>query len=189
MSIFDHVPQSELEIVAPDGTLRASTRGIFGKKQVTILDASVVIEPGDEIRRKLPNGREEVFAVRDPRFLEQHLHVPARYLVSVSRKGAVVQGTGGHYINVIGVNARVNIESVDQSTNVVHGDSVFGGLYAAIETVPSAEDRVTLRDAARRMESAQSTRSFKVAYQEFLSLAADHMTIIAPFIPALSMLL
>jgi hypothetical protein len=39
------------------------------------------------------------------------------------------------------------------------------------------------------LEKAQGTKLFAERYTDFISAAANHMTIIAPFIPALSELL
>jgi hypothetical protein len=174
--------QSNLDIVAPDGRLRNSTRGIVAGNVVVIEDTSIVIEPGDEIRRKLPNGREEVFTAHDPRYYKQF---GGYYQIKISRKRDYTQGTGGHYINVSGHNARVNIGSVDQFSNVVHDGTVFRDQRVAIESIPSEKDRASLQHAVGRMERASDSESFKAAYQDFISLAADHMTILAPLIPAL----
>ena len=39
------------------------------------------------------------------------------------------------------------------------------------------------------MQAAAGTRSFVDRYKEFITLAADHVTVFAPFLPALTQLL
>jgi len=90
------MPQHEWDIVAGDGTIRASkTKGIFTPKQIILLDPKIVIEPGDEIRRRLPNGQDEAFEVLDFSFMElMDHHIPAHYQVSIRRKGTYPHGKG-----------------------------------------------------------------------------------------------
>jgi hypothetical protein len=57
------------------------------------------------------------------------------------------------------------------------------------EDVPSEKDKAALKDLVQHMENAQDRESFTRAYQDFIYLAAAHMTIIAPFLPALTKLL
>jgi len=59
--LFDHFPQSDVDIVAPDGTIKYRTKALIGPKEITIPDASLLIEPGDEIRSRIPSGVEETF--------------------------------------------------------------------------------------------------------------------------------
>jgi len=186
---FDSFPKADLDIVAPDGSVRCTARGIVSGNSITIDDTSILIEPRDEIRRKLPNGREEVFVVTEPTYFDGFHGIPAHYQIKITRKGDYPQGTGGHYINVSGHNARVNIGSVDQSSNVVHDGSVFRDLRLALQGITPEQERAALQDAADRMEKAKDSAGRLAAYKAFVSLAADHMAILAPFIPALSLLL
>src|SRR5258706_9478467 len=126
MRIGAHFPNSKLDIVASDGTLRSSTEGVVSDKSILIEDTSQVIEVGDEMRRILPNGREEVFVVEDPAFKEKFHSIDAHYQVKVRKKGTFPRHTGGNYsLHVTGNNSRVNIASTDRSTNVVVEGDVF----------------------------------------------------------------
>jgi len=87
VKMFDHFPQSEIQIVAADGSIRGSTKAIIDGATATIPNATVVIVAGDEIRRKLPNGTEETFEVIDPVFHEKLRVIPAHFQVKIRRKG------------------------------------------------------------------------------------------------------
>jgi hypothetical protein len=191
MRMSDHFPASDIDIVAPDGTVRCSTRGVVADNSILIEDASITVEPGDEIRRKVPNGREEVFTVHDPRFYPAWQGFADHYQIKVSRKGAYPKGTGGYYsINVSGNNARVNIGSVDQSKNIVSEQAVFGNLRSAIQgALTNNDERRELLACVDAMETAQGRESFIAKYQRFMDLAATHVSVIAPFLPALTKLL
>lgn len=185
---FSDFPKSKLDIIAPDGTVRASTEGIVASStQVVIFDTSIHVEPQDELRRVLPNGFEETFTVRDAVFQQGMAGIPSFYDVKILRKGAFPKGTGGHYIHVSGANARVNLNSTDNSTNTVVQGSVFGDLRAVVDAGVSDEgERGALQDAIRRLEGATVKEDRLDAYQKLIAAGANHMTILAPFLGPLS---
>lgn len=91
--------------------------------------------------------------------------------------------------DVSGPNARANLGSTDQSTNqIVQGD-VFGDLKTAIERGVSGDDQFRLLAALSEMRSKRGESGFADAYQRFVTAAANHMQLVAPFLPALTALL
>ncbi|WP_146056326.1 hypothetical protein [Methylobacterium sp. V23] len=188
---FDSFPQSEIDIVAPDGTVRSSTKAIVTPKAITIADVQTHIFAGDEIRRLIPNGTEEAFEVIDPVFNQKFHSIPAHYSVKYKRKGAFPKGMGGNYIfNVSGPNARVNFQSTDNSVNKIGDDTVFRDLKIAIQNSGIDTQAIeNLQNCVGNMESARGKSEFKQEYQNFIQQAAAYMTIVSPFIPALTSML
>lgn len=188
---FSDFPKSPLDIITPDGAVRASTEGIVASStQVVIFDTTVHIEPRDELRRILPNGYEETFEVRDAVFQQGMGGIPSFYDLKIVRKGSFPKGTGGHYIHVSGPNARVNLNSTDNSINTVVQESIFGELRSAIESgVPDAAERDALTQALKRLERATAKDGKLDAYQQLVAAGANHMTLLAPFLGPLSGLL
>lgn len=92
--------------------------------------------------------------------------------------------------NFYGDNARINQNSTDNSTNtVVHGN-LFGDLKTSIEQGVSDEvERRALVDAIADMQSEQGKVGFAGAYGKFISLAANHMQLVSPFLPGLTLML
>lgn len=193
MSPFDAFPKSKFEIISPEGQVRNEGQGIFTGKMIAVFDEMLHVFAGDEIRRRLPNGTDETFEVVDPVFYEQAHTIPAHFQIKVRRKGAFPHGQGGNYnINVHGQNSRVNIGSVDNSFNVAthHQSPVFADLVEAIRGgVRDEHEREALIARVREMETAPSGEGFRAAYQAFIQSAANHMTVIAPILPALTSLL
>jgi hypothetical protein len=189
--MFSGFPKCRFEIIAPDGAVRSTVETIDGGSTLVVPDPNVVILPGDEMRRSLPNGTDETFEVIDPRFFDTTMGVGPHFQVKVRKKGTFPHHTGGNFnITVSGPNARVNVGSTDNSTNLVGSSAVFGDLQTAIETGISDEAaREMLIGVVREMRESQGTDGFVGAYQRFISAAANHMTIIAPFLPALTALL
>jgi hypothetical protein len=92
----------------------------------------------------------------------------------------------GHTITVHGQNPRVNINSVDNSVNVVRQDSQFSELRKAIESsVSDGIKRATILERLAELERAPDKKSGAERYAAFMAVVADHMTVILPFLPLL----
>jgi hypothetical protein len=88
--------------------------------------------------------------------------------------------------NVSGSNARINIGSTDVSTNVVHQHTPFSEVREAIESgVADGVERAELLQRLAELERAKDGKSAMERYQAFVTTAANHMTILAPLLPAL----
>jgi hypothetical protein len=73
------------------------------------------------------------------------------------------------------------------STTTINDASIFETLASAIATqVHNVNEQQRLMATVQRMEQAQTDKSaFAVAYGDFVSSAANHMSVVAPFLPAL----
>ena len=166
---------------------------VSGKGSLLIEDVRLPIEIGDKFTRKLPSGLVDEFIVDDPGYHEKFDPIAAHYQVKVHRAGT--QGSAGYRgttYNVSGSNARLNINSHDHSTNTIaFGDAqVFADLRKVLTESSIADgERAKLFAAIEAMANARGTTSFLDRYKDFTAMAANHMTIIAPFIPALTALL
>jgi hypothetical protein len=94
--------------------------------------------------------------------------------------------------NLHGANSRVNIQSEDKSVNVssITEQQVFLGIRQAVTqgVADDTERRVILEKLDALQESVHKT-DFVAKYQAFINSVASHMTIILPFIPALTQML
>lgn len=107
-------------------------------------------------------------------------------------KGEVAVDSEQPFVSIGSVaGSRVNINSTDNSVNVrLHDLTLFAELRDAIDqsSVEPQEKEALLR-STRDMEEAAGSPSFLAKYQQFIQDAANHTSIIAPFLPALSRLL
>ncbi|HZQ45266.1 MAG TPA: hypothetical protein VFA99_18595 [Acidobacteriaceae bacterium] len=88
--------------------------------------------------------------------------------------------------NIHGPNARVNIDSIDNSTNVVHQRVPLSELRKAIESgVSDGAERAAILQRLSDLEAANDRESGAKRYQAFIAAAANHMTLIGPYLPAL----
>ncbi|RDE06800.1 hypothetical protein DVW87_03700 [Sphingomonas aracearum] len=94
----------------------------------------------------------------------------------------------GHYHqgDTHGHQNRTTIGGVDASTNSLTID-VFEQLQSAVtNNIDNAADRDALLELIKQMDEKKGTGGFKEVYTNFLVSAANHMTVIAPFLPALA---
>jgi hypothetical protein len=89
------------------------------------------------------------------------------------------------------INGKVNINSTDNSTNInIESSSIFGGLSNAISNAPIEEkQKAQLLAKVEELRQAEGTSGFVQKYKDFMQNAANHMTVISPFIPALTSLI
>ena len=180
---------SRISLVKQDGT---RINDIYAHVQPTMIfidDASLPIEEGDRFLRRLPNGLEESYLVLDRGYwdgpgMRPHYQVKVRKEtgISVERQAATIY-------NVRGANPRVSVNSFDASVNVVTTSttSVFQRIKQAInDTVSDRDRRAELLRHVEDMERAQGTPSFLERYQALIAMAADHLTLLTPFLPALT---
>jgi hypothetical protein len=177
----------QCDIVAPDGSVRSSPQANFTGDLIVIAGKDTVVLPGDEIRRALPNGTDETFEVLDPIFYDTGI-MGAHFQVKVRRKGTFQHGQGGNYnVTVSGSNARVNIASTDNSSNIaIHGD-LFGDVEAALRSKVTDQGQLDqILSSLAEMKRQNGQPGYVAAYQKFMAVLADHIGVVAPFLPALT---
>ena len=198
MSIFQPILNDRVTLVKKDGQRFENLTASVQAGLIFTDNPKIPIEDGDRFERQLPSGIVDVFTVLDSGF-QQGLHVmPAHYQSKVLKNTAESPpsprpAAGPQVVNnLIGPNTRVNIQSSDSSTNVVSGESavLFDNLREAIQksSLDSTVERQLIQNV-KAMQSAVGTKTFGERYKEFIAVAADHMTLVAPFLPALKQLL
>ncbi|SDD84657.1 hypothetical protein SAMN05444678_1264 [Sphingomonas sp. YR710] len=94
-----------------------------------------------------------------------------------------------HQGNVSGTNARANLASSDHSNNTVSSSNVLVDLENEVRRSLAGPLKDELLSLISEMKTVQKTEHFIPLYQRFVTTAANHMTVIAPFLPALTGLL
>jgi hypothetical protein len=89
--------------------------------------------------------------------------------------------------DLTGANSRITMGGSDSSHNSA-SINLFRDLREAIEEIPPAA-REPVRAAVDAMEQQAGKPGFLTAYQTFMGSVADHMTVVAPFLPQLAGLL
>ena len=117
------------------------------------------VDPGDLIIRSIPTGAEETYQVLDPVFYKGTFGIGPHYQIKVKKLGVPEARSAVQHItyNVNGNNARVNVNSVDNSTNVVHVQSDVAEqiekILAAIHASDlAADERADALDAVEEVQ-------------------------------------
>jgi hypothetical protein len=155
-------------------------------------DVDVPLDEGDFIERQLPGGRTELYEVLDAGFTRGGGGIPDFYHAKTRKTTSRLPLSGSNtHVTVSGPNARVNLHSVDSSTNIVsqtHNDeAVFRELLSALrDSVTSTEQLAQLEQQIQSLQATSGTPAYNKAYADFVQLAANWMTIVGPFLPVLT---
>lgn len=182
-------------LVKADGTVvTEDIKAMVQPNMIFMEDDTLPIEPGDHLLHKLPSGLVADYLVDDPGFHSKSLAgIPSHFQTKVHRSGGGTHQTSTIINNIQGDNTRVNVHSVDNSSNFVtkhEGSAIFERLKELLNTsdIPDAEGQ-TIRVTIEKMEAAKNKQSFLESYQNFMGHAANHITVFVPLFPALAGLL
>jgi hypothetical protein len=113
--------KDKVTLVKKDGTvLRSDIPAVVAAGQITTFVTDLPIEIGDHFLRPLPNGLVEDYIVSDPIYYSGGVLSP-HYEVKVRRTDALVAPPQTIIANFRGPNSRMNVNSTDNSVNVVSG--------------------------------------------------------------------
>lgn len=192
---FRALERETMKLIKQDGTqIDALRTAGIQKGQVVFFRVDIDFEEGDILERQLPHGRTERYLVEDARYEAGLQAIPAHYVLAVSNLAKPKPITAPRSItyNLYGPNSRVNNQSTDHSHNVVGIDptDLFKKVEEALSgTVADEAELGELKRQLTEMRAAQGQPTFTTTYVRFMELAADHMTVLAPFLPALAQLL
>ena len=188
-----HMMRDIVSLVKKDGQRIDNIRASVQSNKIITFDSQHPIEEGDTYERKLPSGVVEQYLILDAGYQSGIGGISAHYQSSVRKNTKIQAPTAAQQVtyNLHGENSRVNINSTDASTNIVNisSNEIFVKLEEAARTVQDSSVRAILLEEISRMKVAQNQPDFTAKYQSFIAAAANHMTVFAPFIPALTQLL
>lgn len=191
-SISNVFPTEKVNLVKQDGREFNEIEAKVDPKKIFIDDANIPIEKDDKIIRKLHNGITETYIVVDPGFYKGIGPIPDHYQISVESENSLREKQikpSSIIINNNGQNSKANINSTDNSiNNYNHGNKVFNELKDVAHTLPE-ESREMVLKSINEMENHYGKNNFKEKYNSFIEVAANHMTLFAPFIPILTNML
>lgn len=184
-------PTEKVKLIKQDSTVIENIEALVDKDHFFIDDASVDIEEGDIFQRDLPTGKCENYLVLDRGFYRAMGGIPAHYQVSVQKQTSIPKIGNEKVVNNynIGSAEKININSTDNSVtyNITENDK------ALMETLKmlakELDNSEAIINSIEEMKDNVGKKSFADKYKTFIQNVANHMTIFAPFIPALTQLL
>lgn len=195
MHILDEFNTEKVVLQKQDGEKIENIEALVQKDKILIKEVDTPIEEGDLIIRSLPSGLKERYKVLDIGYQKGVGSISEFYDIDVKKITKLDDESSDlskkTIYNLHGNNPRVNINSNDMSINIVDKSSeeLFADLRSTVEKSISGSDKEKLLKKIKELEESKDTNSFPKNYAEFMSLAADHATILASFFPALIQLL
>ena len=151
-----------------------------------VIPLNVLVSITDEIRNRILNFVLEVES-QDPEAGEAAINSTPLPTEKVSQIfNTYISGTVG--------NVATGSHSFEQhAVTNENSAEVFNQLIDALQTLQQPELTQPIVSNIKEMQATQGTENFKLHYQGFMSLLADHMTVLSPvvtpYLPALSALL
>ncbi|PCJ50486.1 MAG: hypothetical protein COA74_01515 [Gammaproteobacteria bacterium] len=193
--MFSQFEKDKIKIINKAGVVYDNLKAGVQPKMILFSNASIPVEVGDTILRELPSGIEESFIVTDPGYFAGVAGFKAHYQIKYKREDSLSKEKpepSTVIYNVSGQNSRVNINSQDYSNNQINNSPEE--LFALMKEIISKEitdkkDKNDLIALTNKMQSDCGTPNFIQSYKDFMATAANHMSILAPILPALAGLL
>ncbi len=184
-------PREKVKLIKRSSVVIEDIDAVVQSDLIVIDDASLDIEEGDTIERVLPTGKSEYYLVLDRGYFAAHGRFPAHYQASVRKQSSIDLDKGKNVVNNynIGTAEKININSTDNSVTY----NVSSEDRALMETLKMVAKELENKDAIiqsiEEMKSSIGKKSFAEKYNAFIQNVANHMTIFASYIPALTQIL
>lgn len=171
--------------------IERKTGEVFENVPAVVSSSSIIfdaqdgaVDVGDKIYRPTPTGT-TIYLVEDPGYYPKIGGMSEHFQAKVRRADSPSTTSSPAFSSVtMGDNARININSTDNSTNTINKDSVFNQFRDKIGAEVSDEavkkQALALVD---EMEAAESEEVVTTAMGKFMTLGAQFATIAGPFIP------
>jgi hypothetical protein len=167
---FEELLRDKVTLAKKDGTIvRKDIAASVQSDKIFVYDPHLPIEVGDHFLRQLPSGLVEDFVVDDPGFRSGLHSIAPHFQTKVHRSD----------------------RAVGQPQTITNSATLFTEMLKAVAQIATKSERETIAATISAMSAAQERQdgTFLSKYQDFIATAANHMTIFAPFLPALSKLL
>jgi hypothetical protein len=182
-----------VDLLKGNGTKVSGLRASVQRTKIFMDAGKLLIESGDLIQRRMSNGAEDTYQVIDPGFHEAFGGIPANYQMEVKKLGIpeAKQAVQSITYNITGHNTRINQNSLDNSTNVVHIDARATKYLAALRTEidrlqVSDQEKTTANEVLDSVEeqfkSAKPKKSVVSALLNLLPHVANITSIIADIV-------
>ncbi|MFM5618468.1 hypothetical protein ACET62_03090 [Aeromonas veronii] len=165
---FDDLMTDNIEILKKNGATHGPMKASVQGKTIFIMNPKdLIVDHGDLVIRKMSNGAEETFKVIDPQYTEGlggPGGIPPSYELRVNKLGIPEAKREVQHItyNVNGNNARINQNSIDNSTNIFiaipEATQLLSTLRTAIDNTPMlVHERETAAELLDSVENQFTT--------------------------------
>ena len=194
MNVFKSLMNDRVTLVKKDGKRFEDLPALVQTGLILTTTRKSRLRMGTRLNEKLPSGIVEVFVVLDAGFRQKLPGVHAGYQSKVEKSTARAKPpTTQHVVyNLIGPNTRVNIQSKDSSTNILNVEpaDLFQNLgpLSAIRS-PIRNWLLGSSGTWTGWKPPLEPKIFLTGTRNSSESAAQHITLVGPFLPALTQFL
>lgn len=193
---FQNLMNDKVDVLKKDGTKVVGLKASVQRNRIYMAADKILVEPGDLIQRHMSNGAEETYRVIDPGFYERLGGIPPNYQMEVAKLGIpeAKQAVQSITYNIAGNNARVNQNSIDNSTNIVQIDTRItehiASLRDAIDELQlPAEQKTSSHEIINNVEAQFKSGAPKKSVVTALLNALPHVANVVAIVAAILKLL
>ena len=191
--VFNQFARDVVTIVKPNGNKIENVMANVQAKKIFINNKTIPLEDGDKIIRTLPTGVTESYIVLDNGFYHGGNGLPGGYQATVIKESANSNSANPSNTIVYNINANNSNINVNPNNSYINNSIYEENIFTKIRTELDAkitDDNLKnkILPLLSDLEQSRGTDTFSIKYNAFISSLANHMTIIAPFIPALMLL-
>ncbi len=193
--VVEQMMNETLSFLKEDGTgQKDGIKGLVTEGKVITFDTSLPIQPKDRFLRARPSGLVEEYIVEDPGYQAGiDGAIKPHFQASVRRSDSAPAPASTIINNIQGENARVNINSTDNSQNLAIStpdNAIFEQLREKLIGARLGEDvQAKIMAAIKEMEAAKDSPTFKEKYQGFMAAAANHAGVFGLLLSTLALML
>ncbi len=190
---FSSMCNDIVTLVKSNGNVIEKIKANVQPNMIFIYDEKLPLEENDKLYRQLPNGLVETYLVIDRGYFSAFQGIQGHYQAKVKKEVNINKEKLQSIINIYnatGPNSRINISSVDQSQNIYKdSEELFNRIKDTIKTITDEKVKKESLSLLNELKNSQGSPNFLMYYQNFISTIADYMSIMGPFIPALTKLI
>lgn len=192
--MFSDMCKDKVSLVKQNGYVKENIKALVSDGKIFIFDDKLPLEENDTLLRILPNGMFEKYIVLDRGFIANQGGIQGHFQAKVTKEGSIDKNQYRNITiinNISGTQARVNINTEDNSINTMNPENkeLFEKLFSKLQEIDNESIKENALAIAKEMQLNINKPTFKEKYQQFISTVANYITIISPFIPALTKLL
>ena len=166
-------------------------KGRIADNKIITFDIEPKFQKNDLLLRALPNGLEEIYVIDEPKFNTGIGGIKSFFEIVVHNnnqqpdtKANIINHYNTTHNTITGNNNNFNMNS--PGSTFINNPTLFDSLKLVIEQQVSEKEKEKLLDIVDRMSKSQTKDDYISCYNTFIQAIANHMSILATFIPQLS---
>ena len=188
MSFIKDITKDNIIIKKQNGEIYECDNADIQKNKAFIYCGEIPLDEFDIIIHKIREGYEKEYVVTNAGYYNKVLG--PHYQADIKPKSIFDNEQNEisiNDINISGNHSKVNINSVDNSINMLQ--IPFDKIYEKLNEIEDETVRNESKKCLKELEESNDSESYKSKYVKFINTVSDYVSVIAPFLPILTQFL